>query len=63
MSAQITCQLAITEYGGACDPEEELDSQIPVKNKMNFNFTLNLDEKYVELETFSFSHLICFHIM
>lgn len=45
MSAQITCQLAITEYGGACDPEEEQESPVPVKNKMNFNFTLNLDEK------------------
>ncbi|XP_052120170.1 1-acylglycerol-3-phosphate O-acyltransferase Pnpla3 [Frankliniella occidentalis] len=44
MSAQITCQLAITEYGGACDTEQEQESPVPVKNKMNFNFTLNLDE-------------------
>lgn len=45
ISAQITCQLAITEYGGICDPEEDEGSTAPVKNKMNFNFTLNLDEK------------------
>ncbi|XP_034246089.1 1-acylglycerol-3-phosphate O-acyltransferase Pnpla3 isoform X1 [Thrips palmi] len=44
MSAQITCQLAITEYGGICDPEEDECDSVPVKNKMNFNFTLNLDE-------------------
>ncbi|XP_050303227.1 1-acylglycerol-3-phosphate O-acyltransferase Pnpla3-like isoform X3 [Anthonomus grandis grandis] len=46
MSAKITCQLAITEYGGAkADLEHDL-----VGNKMNLNFTMDLDKGELPLE-------------
>ncbi|XP_030755609.1 1-acylglycerol-3-phosphate O-acyltransferase Pnpla3-like isoform X1 [Sitophilus oryzae] len=40
LSAKITCQLAITEYGGS---KEEVDENL-LENKMNLNFTLDLDD-------------------
>ncbi|CAH1127889.1 unnamed protein product [Ceutorhynchus assimilis] len=46
VSAKITCQLAITEYGGN---STELDHDL-VENKMNLNFTLNLDNSDLPLE-------------
>ncbi|XP_066141434.1 1-acylglycerol-3-phosphate O-acyltransferase Pnpla3-like isoform X2 [Euwallacea fornicatus] len=48
ISAKITCQLAITEYGGnnTNEPENELIEN----NKMNLNFTLNLDNSDLPLE-------------
>ncbi|XP_046394008.1 uncharacterized protein LOC124161840 isoform X2 [Ischnura elegans] len=43
LSANITCQMAITEYRGTkFDLESAKD--YAYKNKMNFNFTLNLEE-------------------
>ncbi|XP_071452365.1 1-acylglycerol-3-phosphate O-acyltransferase Pnpla3-like [Hetaerina americana] len=43
LSANITCQMAITEYRGTkFDIESAKD--YAYKNKMNFNFTLNLEE-------------------
>ncbi|KAL1509177.1 hypothetical protein ABEB36_003953 [Hypothenemus hampei] len=47
ITAKITCQLAITEYGGANVEEEIID---PVENKMNLNFTLSLDDSDLPLE-------------
>ncbi|XP_066999742.2 1-acylglycerol-3-phosphate O-acyltransferase Pnpla3 isoform X1 [Anabrus simplex] len=47
LSAKITCQLALTEYGGStCDIEAIPDAphHVPTNNKMNFNFTLNIDD-------------------
>ncbi|XP_060531801.1 1-acylglycerol-3-phosphate O-acyltransferase Pnpla3 isoform X1 [Cylas formicarius] len=48
MSAKITCQLAITEYGG-----NALDTNLygnMTENKMNLNFTVNLDNCDLPLE-------------
>ncbi|XP_050303226.1 patanin-like phospholipase domain-containing protein atgl-1 isoform X2 [Anthonomus grandis grandis] len=45
MSAKITCQLAITEYGAKADLEHDL-----VGNKMNLNFTMDLDKGELPLE-------------
>ena len=61
LSAKITCQLAVTEYGGSklkmfrlclfnaissilADVEACQDT-LSTKNKMNLNFTLNLDDR------------------
>ncbi|XP_063914558.1 patatin-like phospholipase domain-containing protein 2 isoform X3 [Zophobas morio] len=41
LSAKITCQLAVTEYGGNV---EACQDTLSTKNKMNLNFTLNLDD-------------------
>jgi len=42
----VRCQLAITEFGGTkYDVESAEDIPVAVKNKMNINFTLNLDER------------------
>jgi len=42
----VRCQLAITEFGGTkYDVESVEDIPVAVKNKMNINFTLNLDER------------------
>lgn len=42
----VRCQLAITEFGGTkYDIESVEDVPVAVKNKMNINFTLNLDER------------------
>ncbi|XP_066254167.1 patatin-like phospholipase domain-containing protein 2 isoform X1 [Euwallacea similis] len=48
ISAKITCQLAITEYGGNNTNEQEND--FVENNKMNLNFTLNLDNSDLPLE-------------
>ncbi|XP_068908332.1 patatin-like phospholipase domain-containing protein 2 isoform X2 [Tenebrio molitor] len=42
LSAKIICQLAITEYGGT--DVEACQDTLSTKNKMNLNFTLNLDD-------------------
>jgi len=42
-SAQITCQLAITQYRSSCEDEKEPESPTLFRNRLNFNFTLNLD--------------------
>ncbi|XP_063914547.1 patatin-like phospholipase domain-containing protein 2 isoform X1 [Zophobas morio] len=42
LSAKITCQLAVTEYGGT--DVEACQDTLSTKNKMNLNFTLNLDD-------------------
>ncbi|KAG8230280.1 hypothetical protein J437_LFUL009453 [Ladona fulva] len=46
ISANISCQLAITEYRGSKYDMESMNDYA-YKNKMNFNFTLNLDEQEV----------------
>lgn len=45
-STTVRCQLAITEFGGTkYDIESTEDTPVAVKNKMNINFTLNLEER------------------
>lgn len=44
ISANISCQLAITEYRGTKYDMESIMKDYAYKNKMNFNFTLNLEE-------------------
>ncbi|GFG36936.1 hypothetical protein Cfor_12474 [Coptotermes formosanus] len=47
LRSTVRCQLAITEFGGTkYDVESMEDVPVAVKNKMNINFTLNLDERY-----------------
>lgn len=48
ISAQISCQLAITEYGNKYDVEACQD--FTTKNQMNLNFTLNLNDSNIPLE-------------
>ncbi|KAF2905969.1 hypothetical protein ILUMI_00200 [Ignelater luminosus] len=43
LTAKISCQLAITEYGGN-KYDVESCQDLEARNKMNLNFTLNLDE-------------------
>ncbi|XP_065345985.1 1-acylglycerol-3-phosphate O-acyltransferase Pnpla3-like isoform X2 [Cloeon dipterum] len=48
LSAKISCNLAITEYRGTkFDVEADSAVPTPVQNQMNFNFTLNLDDKEI----------------
>ncbi|KAB0797303.1 hypothetical protein PPYR_08297 [Photinus pyralis] len=42
LNAKISCQLAISEYGGNAYNMESVDHEI--KNRMNMNFTVNLNE-------------------
>lgn len=42
LNANISCQLAISEYGGNVYNVESMDHEI--KNRINMNFTLNLEE-------------------
>ncbi|XP_019869560.1 patatin-like phospholipase domain-containing protein 2 isoform X2 [Aethina tumida] len=48
LSAKITCQLAITEYG-ANKYDVESCQDLNAENKMNLNFTLNLDNSDLPL--------------
>ncbi|RZC41980.1 Patatin domain containing protein [Asbolus verrucosus] len=47
LSAKIICQLAITEYGQT--DVEACQDTLSAKNKMNLNFTLNLDDSDLPL--------------
>ncbi|XP_008191795.1 patanin-like phospholipase domain-containing protein atgl-1 isoform X1 [Tribolium castaneum] len=47
ISAKIICQLAVTEYGGR--DVEACQDALSTKNKMNLNFTLNLDDSDLPL--------------
>lgn len=45
INTTVTCQLAITEFGGTkYDIDNMKDAPVTKVNKMNINFTLNLDE-------------------
>ncbi|KAJ8922499.1 hypothetical protein NQ315_007529 [Exocentrus adspersus] len=48
ISAKITCQLAITEYGGNIHDVEACQNETS-ENKVNLNFTLNLDDSDLPL--------------
>lgn len=48
LSAKITCQLAITEYGGN-KYDVEACQDVTSENKVNLNFTLNLDDSDLPL--------------
>ncbi|CAH1966929.1 unnamed protein product [Acanthoscelides obtectus] len=48
ISAKITCQLAITEYGRN-KYDVEACQALSSENKMNLNFTLNLDDSELEM--------------
>uniref|UniRef100_V5GTR4 triacylglycerol lipase n=1 Tax=Anoplophora glabripennis TaxID=217634 RepID=V5GTR4_ANOGL len=48
ISAKITCQLAITEYGGN-KYDVEACQNVTSENKVNLNFTLNLDDSDLPL--------------
>lgn len=49
LSAKITCQLAITEYGGSKFDVESCQD-LKTENKVNLDFTLNLDESDLPLD-------------
>ncbi|XP_044254020.1 patanin-like phospholipase domain-containing protein atgl-1 isoform X1 [Tribolium madens] len=47
LSAKIICQLDVTEYGGS--DVEACQDALSTKNKMNLNFTLNIDDSDLPL--------------
>lgn len=51
LSAKIICQLNITEYGGGEDDKYDVEScpdpHLSTHNKMNLNFTLDIDDRWV----------------
>nr|CAD7598163.1 unnamed protein product [Timema genevievae] len=51
LTAKIICQLAVSQYTAKYDVGTSSDIPMAVKNKMNFNFSLNVEEREVPLDS------------
>nr|CAD7409564.1 unnamed protein product [Timema cristinae] len=51
LTAKIICQLAVSQYTAKYDVGTSSDIPMAVKNKMNFNFSLNVEERDVPMES------------
>nr|CAD7433519.1 unnamed protein product [Timema monikensis] len=51
LTAKIICQLAVSQYTAKYDVGTSSDMPMAVKNKMNFNFSLNVEEREVPMES------------
>nr|CAD7199613.1 unnamed protein product [Timema douglasi] len=51
LTAKIICQLAVSQYTAKYDVGTSSDIPMAVKNKMNFNFSLNVEEREVPMES------------